>query len=253
MIRVLASTPRRTGFARPSRHAFTLIELITVITIILILAGLILNIAGNAQYKAAMARANSEIKQMETAITSYQTDNGTVPRDTAGTGTTDTLNAQQSTDPTTTAYINASSFLFKVLSGNTQLFASGSPYYTATQGKPYVTFAPNQLMTPDNSASNAPLDTSTYLVDPFGFSYGYSTANLYAQEQNNAAAGSASVAAAGYNPTFDLWSTGGYTTAPGGNSTGGKSYPAPPASYTGNTSTQSSQQGFDATLWAKNW
>jgi hypothetical protein len=41
----------------------------------------------------------------------------------------------------------------------------------------------------------------TAIVDPFGNSYGYSTANQ-------------ADPAKGYNPTFDLWSTSGLTTTP---------------------------------------
>ena len=44
--------------------------------------------------------------------------------------------------------------------------------------------------------------TVTAIADPFGNSYGYSTAN-------QADPGTAK----GYNPTFDLWSTAGLTTA----------------------------------------
>ncbi|PYJ99069.1 MAG: hypothetical protein DME68_04800 [Verrucomicrobia bacterium] len=49
--------------------------------------------------------------------------------------------------------------------------------------------------------SNPPSSSNlvTAIRDPFGNSYGYSTAN-------------ASGAAFGYNPTFDLWSTDGGTT-----------------------------------------
>ena len=40
-----------------------------------------------------------------------------------------------------------------------------------------------------------------YIQDPFGYSYGYSTANQADPITPN-----------GYNPTFDLWSTAGGTT-----------------------------------------
>jgi len=40
-----------------------------------------------------------------------------------------------------------------------------------------------------------------YIQDPFGNSYGYSTANSVSS-------------ALGYNPTFDLWSTVGLTSNP---------------------------------------
>ena len=41
-----------------------------------------------------------------------------------------------------------------------------------------------------------------YIQDPFGNSYGYSTANQADSTK-------------GYNPTFDLWSTSGLTASPG--------------------------------------
>ena len=71
---------------------------------------------------------------------------------------------------------------------------------------------------------------NTLIVDPFGLPYGYSTANAYAVEQS-----SANADAYGYNPTFDLWSTGGYGT-------GGRQY----------TKTNLSATSYN-TLWAKNW
>ena len=235
MIRVPASTPRRAGSLRAAQRAFTLIELLAVITIILILAGLILNIAGNAQYKAAMARANSEIKQMETALESYKADTGNYPEGPASTTTppaptsTDTLNAQSQTeiDPSSSGgtanpdYSAACTFLFQQLSGNTQLAASNP---TTGSSKIYITFAPGQL-----STGSALPTSATYIIDPFGFCYGYSTANAYA------VANGTPTTTAGYNPTFDLWSTGGYSPS------SGKAYPTnvTPAQYN--------------TLWAKNW
>ena len=45
--------------------------------------------------------------------------------------------------------------------------------------------------------------TVTAISDPFGNSYGYSTANQADPTK-------------GYNPTFDLWSTSGLTTDPPG-------------------------------------
>ena len=194
---------------------------------------MILNIAGNAQYKAAMSRATAEIKQMETACESYKVDNGTYPRDNGTTNYTDTLNAQQNSDPTVTLYTNASTYLFQQLSGNTQ-FATGSG--TTAASKIYITFLPNQLMNSDGTAVSAVLNKSTYLADPFGFSYGYSTANQLAQDTANSTNPPGTVdSSKGYNPTFDLWSTGGYSPS------GGKSYPTTVTSATYNT------------LWAKNW
>ena len=222
------------GAVWASRRAFTLIELLAVMTIILLLAGLILNIAGSAQYKAAFARATAEIKQMETAMESYKVDNGAYPRDpvTGGNGTTDNLNAQSSPLPdpasgtlATNQCVLSSQYLFTQLSGVT---ASGN------FNKAYITFLPNQLATTGNNT--VPTAGMTYIIDPFGFSYCYSTSNQYAQDQNNATPpANVNASTYGYNPTFDLWSTGGYSP------TSGKTYP---------TTLTTAQYN---TLWAKNW
>jgi len=48
----------------------------------------------------------------------------------------------------------------------------------------------------------------TNLVDPFGYNYGYSTAYQGDVAINNAN-GTTTPPVNGYNPTYDLWSTGG--------------------------------------------
>jgi len=62
-----------------ARQAFTLIELLIVITIIAILASLVLAAAGSVQKKGARSRAEAEIKAVEAALESYKSDNGDYP------------------------------------------------------------------------------------------------------------------------------------------------------------------------------
>lgn len=64
---------------RASRSGFTLVEVLTVIAIIALLAALILGLAGNAQKKAARSKAESEIAQLESFVTDYQMKYGQVP------------------------------------------------------------------------------------------------------------------------------------------------------------------------------
>jgi type II secretory pathway pseudopilin PulG len=186
--------------------AFTLIELIVVITVIIILTGLVLTTVGYAQKKGARARAETEIAAISAACESYKSDNGIYPRDNATNQYTDALNARQNFDPTQTVYQNASFYLYTQLSGD----SSGNRSPT---GKSYMAFKPNMLLPPGGSG------TVIAISDPFGNSYGYSTANQ-----------ADPITPKGYNPTFDLWSTAGVAPSP---------TPAPPAT----------QQD----LWIRNW
>ena len=170
------------------KSALTIIELLVVISIIIILAGLILSTVGYVQRKGARSRAEAEIAAMSAALESYKADNGIYPRDTAN-STTDNLNARLSGIPTN--YQSASLFLYDSLFGSV---TSGSR--TAASGaKSYFVFKPNML-SPSDQAQNV-----QYIRDPFGNSYGYSTA--YQKDP-----------ATGYNPTYDLWSTCGLMTNP---------------------------------------
>jgi len=65
----------------PSRRCggFTLIELMVVIVIIAILAGIVIGTAGYAQRKAANNRAKAEIAAMEAALEAYKLDTGAYP------------------------------------------------------------------------------------------------------------------------------------------------------------------------------
>lgn len=61
------------------RFGFTLVEVLTVIAIIALLAALILGLAGNAQKKAARTKAEAEVTQLGSFVTDYQTKYGQVP------------------------------------------------------------------------------------------------------------------------------------------------------------------------------
>ncbi len=62
-------------------NAFTLIELIVVVGIIIVLSGLVLSTVGYARKKGARARAETEIAAMSAACENYKADNGVYPRD----------------------------------------------------------------------------------------------------------------------------------------------------------------------------
>ena len=159
------------------QQAFTLVEMLTVITIILILAAILLNVAGYANNKAATSRAQGEIHAMSAALENYKADNGTYPTD----GGTDGLNAKTTFDPG--GYQTASQTLYRALTGDNDNDPTNT--FSGT-GKQYMEIKSNMM----------PTGTNVYIQDPFGNSYGYSTA--YQANSAN-----------GYNPTFDLWSTSG--------------------------------------------
>ena len=64
---------------RTNQAGFTLVELLTVIAIIALLAALLLGLAGNAQKSAARNKAEAEIEQLSVFITDYQMKYGQVP------------------------------------------------------------------------------------------------------------------------------------------------------------------------------
>ena len=161
---------------------------------------------------------------MSAALESYKADNTAYPRDPTANTATDALDARTMFDPNATLYKTASLVLYRALSGDRNLDRSvtaadenfnidGSMLSQPLTQPPatYFTFKPSML-SPADQTQNV-----QYIQDPFGNSYGYSTA--YQLNPNT-----------GYNPTFDLWSTAGVAASP---------TPAPPTT----------QQD----LWIKNW
>src|SRR5436309_15595112 len=72
---------RHSSFRGGAAFAFTIIELLVVISIIIILAGLILSTVGYVQKKGARSRAEAEIAAISAALESYKADNGIYPTD----------------------------------------------------------------------------------------------------------------------------------------------------------------------------
>ena len=194
-------TPAATVKANKNRtarvRAFTILELLIVTSIILVLAGLILGTSGYVQKKGARSRAEAEIAGMSAALDNYKTDNGQYPTSSASDALLPT-----NADPSSTAYRNASLFLYKALSGDhdanrkvtsadSAIGPDGNPVSPAPTGLPktYFPFKPQMLTLPST-------DPVRSLRDPFGNSYGYSTTKA-----------SNPTGTTGYNPTFDLWCT----------------------------------------------
>jgi type II secretory pathway pseudopilin PulG len=200
---------RHSSFRAAGASAFTVVELLIVMAIILILAGLILATSSYVQKKGYRSRAEAEIAAMSAALENYKADNGIYPRDV----NTDTLAAVRDQaystktppDPNPTSYdtdprhagagvdaYKAASFsLYGQLSGNLN-----GDRATVT-GKNYFQFKSNMLYPAGGTG------TVTAVIDPFGNVYGYSTAKA---KYNDAPTTNPDY---GFNPTFDFWSTAG--------------------------------------------
>jgi len=178
--------------------AFTLLELLVTISLILVLAGLVIGVASYVQQKGARSQAEVQIKAISTALERFKQDNGLYPSGTA----TETLSPKSHFDPSADTYRASSKFLWEQLSGHIK-DEDGTELDEELQ-KIYMNFKGRTLGNPKQGASGK-ITKVDALLDPFGNSYGYSTARnaeLLASEDNEAAS------AKGYNPTFDLWSTG---------------------------------------------
>jgi type II secretory pathway pseudopilin PulG len=162
-------------------YAFTLVELIVAISVIIALAGLVLSTSSYVINKGRRSRAEAEIAAMSAALENYKADIGIYPRSAAS----DNLDARSSYDPLT--YQAACADLHAQLIGD-----SDHDDVPDAGMRTYMTFKPSMKRLPNGSQPPGPTNKA-FIQDPFGNSYGYSTA---AQTDS----------ATGHNPTFDLWS-----------------------------------------------
>jgi prepilin-type N-terminal cleavage/methylation domain-containing protein len=136
------------GALRPLREpsAFTLIELLAVITVIGILAGLTLGAAGAVRRHGATSTAKAEVAALQAACDRFYADNNSYPSNSA-------VNPSSSFAPT--GYTAAGQALFTNLLGSANLTA-------APTSKRY--FEPKPAMVSGN-----------YFIDPWGYAYGYNS------------------------------------------------------------------------------
>ena len=133
-------TPRR------PTAAFTLIELLGVITIIGILAGLTLGAAGAVRRHGATSTAKAEVAALQAACERYFADNNLYPSNTS---------IDPASNGAPTSYTAAGQTLFTNLVGSTTLT-------NAPTSKRY--FEPKPAMVSGN-----------YFIDPWGYAYGYNS------------------------------------------------------------------------------
>ena len=135
--------------------AFTILELLVVIGIIITLAALILGTVGYVQKKGARSRAEAEIAAMSAALESYKADNGVYPQHAPAAG--------------------GAHALYQALSGDGDDALGGSTGSTGSPSanvKSYMPLKPNMLRP-------SPPDATARVVDPFGNDYNYLAPGTY--------------------------------------------------------------------------
>lgn len=174
------------------RAAFTLVELLTVVAIIAVLAALTLSAGSAVMNKAARNRAASEIQAMSGGLEAYKTDNGIYPAASNLVTTTYTGN-----DGSLTAglYQLSSRILYKALASKIAYTDVALSTVSPATGTAYTSFKLTQIGSPT---------ANSYMKDPWNYSYGYSTGDANTPQNTPP-----------YNGTgfFDLWSTGGLLKA----------------------------------------
>jgi len=180
----MKTTPRKRS------AGFTLIELMAVITIIVILAGLVVGSLGYVSEKQASSKAKVQIALISKALEEYKLDNGTYPP----TGDL-TVNGALSSG---TRY--NSNILFKALYYDSN--ADNKVVPADTDQKIYLAdFDP--VSNKQGWSSSTTLSAEIKILDPWGNEYMYRTAKGIPP-----ATGAVPTNAATQNPDFDLWSAG---------------------------------------------
>jgi prepilin-type N-terminal cleavage/methylation domain-containing protein len=144
-----------------SPYAFTLVELLAVITIIGILAGLTLGAAGAVRRHGATSTAKAEVAALQAACERYFTDNNSYPTTNSMPDPSASASSSSDVNPSTsTKYSSAGKALFNPLFGTNQ-------YNLPPSTKRY--FEPKPAMV--SSATNA----NPWFIDPWGYAYGYNS------------------------------------------------------------------------------
>ncbi|MEO7099178.1 MAG: type II secretion system protein GspG [Luteolibacter sp.] len=197
---------------RKGRAAFTLIELMAVITIIVILAALVVGGLGYVTEKRASSQAKVQISLISKALEEYKMDMGQYPL-------TDDVPTVSSPKGTKTSAASLYEPLFYEGYDYAEKSKNGTPPDNWTKNVNGVTVPKStKIYLPDLdptatkqgwvvpvTGTNAVPPASIIVTDPWGNQYCYRTAQHYVL---NPATPAAAANDATINPDFDLWSMG---------------------------------------------
>lgn len=148
-----------------NKRGFTLIELLVVVAVILTLMGLVIGAAGPVREYASKTRTLAEIAAIDTALESFNQDNGTYPIITSISVTGSVYNGEPAN------YQDASEELFQWLAkGRADAEAKGQGVVTswkeATPGGYTIYYNPKRSQVGDPTGNS-------YFQDPYQNPYGY--------------------------------------------------------------------------------
>lgn len=173
---------------RIGKAAFTLIEVMVVITIIVILAGLVVGGMEYANQRSASEKAKTQIALLSKGIEEYKLDMGAYPA-------TDNISGSL----TTSAGSSTSSIIFNAL------------YWTPASGNQRIYLPELDPATTKQGWTTGTASATTTITDPWGNQYCYRSSTSATGATNNST----------INADFDLWSMGkdGKTNASSANTT----------------------------------